>query len=526
MPRFKIFFIFFVAFIVCGLCSVPWPGNWDERVPGTAESEAWQTLWVFDHARSGLFGGKEIDMVADVNPPQGTLLHPYVSMIYPLAMAPLTKALGPAIAVNIAVWLGLYLTFLCAYLFFWEVSGDFWPGVLAGFAFACGTYSLSEIGNGAVTTGVPFMVPLAGFFVIRFLDRGGTVYGILAIIMMVLTSQFNITFGYVIWLFAACATIYALFDEGVRAFTRGLVALIASLVLFLPNLIVLERATGEPSVAHSLDLLSPFFFRGQYPNVFPIVPCLAAIAATFIVKNKRDFWWVVGAIFFALSLGSLIMIGGRPTQAPGLGALYQSLPLWPNGPDPYRFIIGTWLAFCALFALGVRHLLERLESKGKDESLATRGIYLVLIVIALFTASGETVATEIHKGYSGLGRRGAILELPIFQEEVKNAKQLYAQVEHKKTVICGPPFVSSPDRNYFSNLPDNHSLKILSKYGSQGGFTPQIKKEDILSYDIAYVVLHRDGMTGHAASMLSKSLAGLFRAPIYTDAQMSVFSTR
>lgn len=526
MQRLKTFLIFAVAFIVCGLCSVPWPGNWKERIPGAEESEAWQTLWVFNHARSGLFGGKDIAIVPDVNPPQGTLLHPYVSMIYPLAFAPLTKAFGTSMAVNIAAWFGLFLTFLCAYLFFWEVSGDFWPGVLAGFAFACGTYSLSEIGNGAVTTGATFMVPLTAFLVVRFVDRGGAVYGILAILLLVLTSQYNITFGYVVWFFTACATVYALFDGGMGSFLRGITALVVSLVIFLPSLVVLERATGEPSVVHSLDLLSPFFYKGQFPNVFPIVPGIAAIAATFIIKNKRDFWWIVAALFFALSLGSLIMIGGRPTQAPGLGVLYQSLPLWPNGPDPYRFIIGTWLAFCALFAMGARQLLERLEKKGKDESLATRGIYLVLIIIALITASGETVATDIPDGYDRLQRRGAILELPIFPEEVKNAKQLYAQVEHKKTVICGAPFVGSPNRNYFTSLPDDHSLKILAKYGAIGGFEPKIKKEDILSYDIAYIVLHTNDVTAHAANVLSRTLVENFGAPIYTDMQMSVFFTR
>ena len=524
LAKIKVALTFLIAFVVCGVCSVPWPGSWSDRVPGTATGEIWQTLWLFDHAEKAAFRGDPLLEARDVNPPGNIGLYPGLSLLYPMLFAPVTAALGLNVSVNMAAWLALFLSFICAYLFLWEISGDYWPGVLGALAYACGAYSIAEVGSGAIFEAATFLVPLAGFFIVRLLDKGGVVYGLLSIGAILAAALHHYTYGVTVLLFAVCASIWAAFDEGFWAMMRGLAACAVSVVLFLPMLGQLDVAPGVPGALRSLDLLEPFRFVGDQPYLFPMIPLVGAVVASFWISSRRAFWWVLAALFFALALGPKLIVWGNPTGIPMAGALVSNTTLLPAIADPFRFVAGLSLALCALFSLGVRQLLERLETAGKDDSLATRGVFLVLCAWAIVVAPGATVMPDTPPVYEQLTRRGAVLELPANPDPSANARALSSQIRHGKPVFCANPFFGRFDVG-FEGAPPNRTLQTLARFGSKGGFAPTIDPEDLRRLNIAYVVVARSSLFVGAGKTLSQSLAKALGQPVYTDQTHIAWST-
>lgn len=526
MHQIRIAATFCVVFLVCGLCSAPWPGAWDERVVGKQDGAVWQTLWSFDHARKTAAGIQPLWQARDVNPPQGTALYPAASMLYPLLMAPATGLAGLLPGVNLAAWLALFLTFLCAYLFFWEISGDYWPGVLAAFAFACGPYALAEVGQGAVATGATFLIPLGAFFIVRLLDQGGVVYGLCTIAVSAAAVAYEPAYGLVLIFLCVLASIAALFDEGPRAGLRGLAAAGVTAVLLLPWIGGLDTGSWiSPTVApgRSLDMLEPIFFGRADSYLFPILPLVGAAVASFLTRSKRVFWWTAAALFYVVALGPKLTVWGAETGLGLPGALWSTVPGMPPIRDPYRFIVGVELALCALLAMGVREGLERLEGASRDESLATRGVLAVLIVAAVLMAPGDTVAPESNPVYERLGGAGTILELPFHAEPARNARYLFAQTQHERPVVCGPAFPGAPAEP-FADLPYRHTLRALARLEADGIAAQNIRSAELSPFGVSHIVAHTTDMDAVAAGRLSAALTERFGPPIFSDATSAAWS--
>lgn len=386
-PRLRTALLFIIVFIVAGVCTVPWPELWEDSIPGDNFALAKENIAIFlsaaDHPAYEEIDWRDIWSQKAPTP---------LAIIF----SPFTKKFGPEISINLAAWLGLFFTFLCAYLFFWEISGDFYPGIIGGAIFAFSPYCLGEIGAGFIATGTPFVIPLALFFFIRFVDKGGAVYGISAALLMVAGAWYYYTFGMLILIFAVMATIAAFFDEGLKAAGRGLFVTVISIALYIP---ILNRTNFSGfrlkfnNVA--VDLLSIFYPTDFSGYTFPVIALIGACISSLFIKDKRLFWWAGAGVFFLFALGPYVVIAGRIAGIPGPAAILEFS--WKSAPVFYadQCIIGCQLCLCALIAMGHRALLERLEAKEKDISLATRGILFLILIFAVIFAPGETVSIPI-----------------------------------------------------------------------------------------------------------------------------------
>ncbi len=522
MSKLKIAFLFFVVFIACGVCAVPWPGSWGTSVTGSDKGGVRQSLWAFDHGKNAMFLGAEFGRAAKINPPTGENLYPHVPMGFPIIWAPVTNLLGLLVAYNLAAWFGLFLSFLCAYLLFWEVSGDFWPGVIGGAAFIFSPYILFEIGAGQITTGAAFIVPLALFFLIRFLDNGAFIYGLLAVLTISAAILFSFAYGLLLLVFAICAAVAAVFDEGAGAFFRGITAAVVPVVLALPfisNLYLPDVTFLAGNSIAGIDFFGFLQKEGASNFLFPVLPLVGAVAATFFLKNNRGFWWIMAAVFLLLSFGHNLF----PADLKQKTFLLELIPGFPKIIDPYRFLVGVQITLCALLAMGVRSVLEKLEKKEKDESLVTRGLFLLIIVFGLIIAPKAIVLPATPTIYNSLDKQGAILILPHSSTEIIG-KSLYFQTVHKKDIYIYPAL--NHDSVFIPPYP-KMTQKIFieadkcEKENKCDGFLETMP--GLIKKGVRHVAINKTGGEVLERSPLYKGLVSSFGIPIYSDDDLAVF---
>jgi hypothetical protein len=517
----KLALVFAVIVLVCGAASVPWPGNWDDQVPGRVRGEIWTTLWHFNHISQAMFESGELEATERIQPEDAGDLTGAMPLALPILASPFTNSMGASWAVNLATWLGLILACMAGALFFAEVAGDFWAGVIAGLAYGVSGYALSEVSGGAVAAGCVFLLPLACFLFIRFLDSHAALYGIAATGLFVLTAYDHFTFGLIALIFALAVSIRALFDEGISAFVRGLLVIVAAIVLLLPRLLALTSPDPIAPI-RSLDLVDPFLFGSMTPHIFPVLPLLMAVVGTLFIHHLRAFWWTLAGTFFLLALGPTVTAFGNATSIPGPFALLQSLPGMPAILDPYRLVVGVTLALCALAALAIRGLLDTIEKKGKDESLATRGVFLLVAVIAVIFAPGDKFRPEIPAEYERIMPWGNVLELPISKSPAVNASFLYAQKEHRAPSIGGPPFRGRWVMPPYDALQPNKTLASLAEIGSHGLDKALIDKADLTVLGVSHVILHLSEMDGEPGVRLTDTLHKTLGEPVHIGGLMIV----
>ena len=506
-----------VVFLVCGICSVPWPGSWGDQVTGSEKGEVWQSLWALDHGKNAWFLGGDIGHAPNINPPKGENLYPHVPMGLAAIWAPITEIVALPIAYNLAAWLGLFLTFFCAYLLFWEISGDFWPGIIGGAAFTLAPYGIMEIGNGAITTGTPFVVPLAVFLLVRYLDKGTTLYGLLTVFSFSATILYHFTFGLILLVISLCASMVALFDEGPRAFLRGITATVAPVVLVLPlfsNIYSPDAPIFIDTAGPHLGLSGTLSSMGETSFIFPIIPFIGAVAGTFFIKNKRIFWWVLALVFLLFAFGKTIL----PFAADST-SLINIIPGVPAIYDPFRFTIGLQLALCAIFSMGIRKVLDRLEEKDKDESLVKRGIFMVVLVTAVILTPGDTVSPEIPTAYNAMYKEGTLLVLPsLSKTDVR--KNLYFQTEHRHPVYLKENKV--PGTDFPVSISEAYEEIRYCRKESRCEKLIMLKGE-IKANQVRYVALHKQGVENLQTSPDYIALTKMFGNPIYAEKYLTLF---
>lgn len=513
MSGIKISILFTLIFLVCGICTVGWPGNWDRSAPGDENGPIRQSLWAFHHARQAVFQNESFFHTCLVNPPECTRLSGVVPAVYPALFAPVTSAFGVSVAVNLAAWIGVFLTCVFGFLFFYEISGDALAGILAGFIYGCGFYSLNTVGGGDVASGPAFLLPLACFFFVRVLDQGGAVYGLLAVVSLAGALWFNVTYGFAVLVFAAFASGRAFFDDGLGAFLRGMTVCALGVILLVVRTITL----GPLDFSFSIDLLAPIYFAGPGGYLFPLLAFAGGIFGAFFARDKRLFWWILGIVYFCLALGPNITIMGQPT---GVGILPKT-PFF-SVLEPARFVAGMSLALCALFAAGLRSVLDRFEKKDRDESLVSRGLFLALCIFLIWSAPGNTVSTEIPAPYKMVSPPGTILELPITNDPNVNAHFLFAQSAHGASVICGAPFTGQNAALLFGKLPKDNSIYRLAA-DSQDAAGIAISKKDLVAFGITFVAFHPGYLIGESGMKLKNALVLTLGEPISQGEDVEIY---
>ena len=197
-------------------------------------------------------------------------------------------------------------------------------------------------------------------------------------------------------------------------------ALLAPYVLGFRRLDAKERMERpvEDTVTHSLSLPDDLFrtqafawrrlLRPRGDSTFPglTVLALAGAAAVRARGPHVRLLLLVAAVFLLLSLGPVLVVGGRAVMPLPYGFLHEHVPLLRAGRHPVTFVIGTVLALGVLAGLGLSALRP---------PVLVRGLALGLAFVETLAPSPKRVDRgRLPEAYGWLAAQGAeaVAELP------------------------------------------------------------------------------------------------------------------
>ncbi len=188
----------------------------------------------------------------------------------------------------------------------------------------------------------------------------------------------------------------------------------------------------------------------------------ASAIAALVLRRKipgASFWLGSAFLFFILSLGSRLRVGGLDTGVPLPFSLFTAIPVLDELRAPSRFAVVTMLSLAMLLA----HVWTRAMTRFGREvplTLLASGI-LVLEYLALptplFPADVSPVYRELAKEETG-----TVVEIPGIEQSP--LETMYHQTFHEKPIFIGNAArVPREKREYYLGLPLVRPLIDLRK---------------------------------------------------------------
>lgn len=303
----------------------------------------------------------------------------------------------------------------------------------------------------------------------------------------------------------------------------------------------LKYAAGEDQT----DLLSyvlpshlnPFFARyteeiasqlgdmgRKWPAYLGIVPLVLTISALTWRKNRKlvFLWFLIGLMFFILSLGPVLRLNGKIYENTVLPAQYLSWfpPIRAIGRPNY-FVIGVLLPIAMLAAYGFDRLLIKVEGR--------RPLQIVLMImlpgLLLFEYwSGEYQGeiANVNPFYEQLAHEAGdfgIIQLPMGRAPSK--RYIFLQTIHQKAIVEGLSG-RTPDEAY-EYIRDNPLLLHWSSgkpldCGNQAQQQFASALDELIGDDFRYVIIDHTGPT------IPDGFVEYFSGePFYQDSDLTAF---
>lgn len=187
----------------------------------------------------------------------------------------------------------------------------------------------------------------------------------------------------------------------------------------------------------------------------------SALAALALRKRipEVSVWLVCAAVFFVLSLGSSLRVGGSSTGVPLPFALVTMAPLLDELRAPSRFSISMMLSVAILFALVWSHVLR---GRSREWLLALgAGAVLVLEYLALPTPRFAAGAPSVYREMAALPE-ATVVEIPGVEQAP--VETMYHQTIHRKPIFIGTAArIPREKSEYYVGLPLVRPLIDLRK---------------------------------------------------------------
>lgn len=560
-----------------------------EALPGP-HGDNWQYFWnlwwmrqVVANPGTNLFHTDYLYYPSGVN-----LYFDTLTMFDAFMTLPLQLLFNAFVAYNVAVWAAFALSGWGAYLLAdyllgdrgGEDDGNVLVGLagrrlaafVAGFIFAFSPYHFAHLLGHLNLVAMQWM-PLYILFLFKAQETGKWRFVPAAAIFLALTALADWYYVMYLLIFTAIYLGYRFFTARRKAFAltgevvrlAGVMAVFTLLVspVLIPTLkeaFTTSYAVYDPiqTLHHSPDLLaffapSPFHplwgeAASQWSNIYhsPLaekivfagyLPMGLAIVGLWRGGRRNRFWLIVAAIFFVLSLGPILHLGGRTTftafettvPLPYLALYY--LPLVKASRAVARFDVIVMLALAVLAAAG---LVALMRSARRRRWPVLGRFHLAIPVLAFLVIGFEFLAVpfptsepEVPSFYEEIAKEEgefAILDIPF---SLIRSRYLLYQTVHGKKIVGGYisrvqpfPFVlHTPAVQQLSTLRADTDINSI-ELSSMG--------ENVLDYyDIRYVVVHKKLDKPDAVDKAMKMAAEIFgRPPDYEDELAAAFRVK
>ena len=228
-----------------------------------------------------------------------------------------------------------------------------------------------------------------------------------------------------------------------------------------------------------------------------------------IPKSQKKFWFVVGLVFFGISLGPKLHVFGHVTAIPLPYELFDELPIISAVRAVSRAAVVVNIAVAVLFGLVLRTQLHR---KGSAIALGA----LLLLEFLFFPVSVQS--TKLSDVYAALENipQSTVIEIPAATNYTAASKALYASHIHGKDVLGSIALERAQSQEEF-NLPKSVPavrqllyLRTTDLRERRVDFFNQSLSEtlpDALRYlDVGAIVVHKDSLSALQFSALDTFL--------------------
>jgi len=398
-----------VVFSVASL-GITWPlaTQLGSRVLGSHRGDLWFHVWGLWWMKASLLGHGRFPLHTDqVNYPDGgTLL--LIDPLNGLLSIPLQAVLPLAAAYNLTVLLDMVLACMGAWLLVrWLIrqgrpqsAALLCPGaLLAGLIFGTCPHLLGAVENGVSETFHLWLSPVFVYALMRALYQRSYLAGVASGLLLALSLFANAYYGVFCGLLALLVVGWmALAQRGVLFRWRNLGVLASAVVAFalpaVPWIRLLTRVYAAPDALirrapdpgtlenviaihrFVVDLSAFFTVRspGQHAGAYHTNVIYLGYAALglfvlgcLVARRQRLLWLAVFVVFFVLSWGPALKVGGDFVMRDGgyvqlpFYYLFTRTPYLSLVSHPHRLTAVTMLPLAVMAGMGVGALAERLR---------------------------------------------------------------------------------------------------------------------------------------------------------------------
>jgi len=533
-----------------------------EILVGHPGNDTWNHVWGYWWVADELASGRWPSRVDGLAFPDGGTLY-FIDTVQAVLSVPLQWVVGPAMAYNMIMFLGLALAAFGGWLLAYKVTGDPVAAGVAMVIYGCSPHLLGQAYNGISETVCAGWLPIAMWSLLRFLDRPDWRRASLLGLMMAMTMLTSWYYG----LFAVLATLIlvgwrALRQPWIQPWVKTMLRLggAATLggLLVSPLLLAFRASLDAPDALvtrdpefveasllyHNITDILAFFRPGKVPSPDLLaqygeelmiviylgwVGLILSAAALLLTRRHRQLgpWVWIGIIFFVFSLGpylnmdgKMVEIDGRRIPMPFL-PLFDALPLFSRISHPFRFVVGVSMALSVIAAAGLRHLLRNVGTRAR---LMTLGVLASLGIMEFALASPAvlpipTSDATIPAAYQEIAldpEPGAVLDLPMAVPNLERAVYVWYQAVHGRPVPWGlnDPMPESLLRNRLT------ATLMRMEASRARSLPPRLPELDLVIAARAlerqgyrYLVLHERSYPDFKLTQVEALLTGLFGAP-------------
>ncbi|MBN1810213.1 MAG: hypothetical protein JXA14_00095 [Anaerolineae bacterium] len=555
MRRYDVVMLVFYGFLALVL-TLPLPYMIDKVLIGHDVDvliNPWANWWM----KKALSEGLDLYHTDYLFFPQGTSLvfhsFSYTNTAVSLILEPL---LGPVVAYNIPIFLVYVLSGFSMYLLASHLTGCRPAAFISGLVFAFHPYHMFESGHPNLVT--TQWIPLFVLALSRMLHETGSrrvKQMLLAVLWFLLTA---LSGWHLMTLLAAWTGLYLLYglfferaewSAGSICSLGLLIALIASVIVpFLWPILRAQLTTDTAYVAVDVetglgnDLLSFFlpnerhplfggFFSGIHAQFGYIRRWRSAylgytalgLAAAGLAKawRKSRPWLLTGSLFFLLSLGSRIEVGGVPLHD---FRLPWAIPIINVVRHPYRLNIFLFFSLAVLVGFGGRWLYGRVTLWGQPWGHRVLAlVFGVLLVEYLVFPFPVTLPSYSPFLYQMAQEEGdfAVADFPMGRQAAKY--YMLSQTIHGHKIVDG----------HVSRTPDDvyafvDADPLLGPLRANAALHSDVDIEEqfavLAAQGIRYIIVHKHLLTIDEMTYWQEQLAD-FPTPVYEDELLIVYRT-
>lgn len=210
-----------------------------------ARYDLWANLWLIHYFYHAFTEGPLTLFTKDTFYPEGFSVWAYGHFLLQILVCPILAVARAPVAHALLVWSALAGSALAMYALALDRVKCRWAALVAGALYSFHGLAYAEMAVGSLEQAATFGLPLYALFLIRWVERGGWRWGVLAYLALMLSALSNWFFGIALATFTALYTLFHL----LRRTSDGRLRLDGSLVAKVLVLGLACGASAAPFVA-------------------------------------------------------------------------------------------------------------------------------------------------------------------------------------------------------------------------------------------------------------------------------------